>query len=200
MWARNLANGDVAVLILNRGGNTTHTRLDFSSFLSGAEGRASYRVRDLQTRKDLGIGCKHMSFVLAAHETAFVRLAKINDTCTAPPLPPCDPPTGPTPAPPRPTPPPTPPTPAPSRICPNSTGVKWKQVTPAGYWKNHGVNHAESAASMELCASKCIATPNCVAFEAFEVGTAGAGCYTFIGTLEQPFTPYEGCSTCVRIN
>jgi hypothetical protein len=132
-----------------------------------------------------------MGFVLAAHETAFVRLTKINETCTAPPLPPCDPPP----------PTPTPPTPAPSRICPNSTSVKWKQLTPGGYWKNSGVNHHESAQSMEQCAAKCVATPNCVAFEAFDVGTAvDPGCYTFIGTLEQPFTTNEGCSTCVRIN
>jgi hypothetical protein len=52
---------------------------------------------------------------------------------------------------------------------------------------------------MELCAAKCIASPKCAAFEVFDVGQKGAGCYTFEGTLEQPFTANEHCSSCVRV-
>jgi hypothetical protein len=75
--------------------------------------------------------------------------------------------------------------------------VTWVQH-PAGYWKNLGTDDKASGASMELCAARCIATPKCVGFEVFEVGQKNAGCYTFVGTLEQPFTTNEDCSTCVR--
>ena len=37
-WARQLANGDLAVLILNRDADTMATRLDFADLPGGAEG------------------------------------------------------------------------------------------------------------------------------------------------------------------
>jgi hypothetical protein len=83
-------------------------------------------------------------------------------------------------------------------------GVKWESVKweqhPGGYWKNLGTDDKASGASMKLCAAKCIATPNCAGFEVYDVGQKDAGCYTFVGMLEQPFTPNDACSTCIRVN
>lgn len=90
-WARHLANGDIAALILNREDNATQrATLKFADFLPGVLGGA-YHVRDLQARKDLGVKCQSVSFELGPHATAFVRLTPINDTCTlpAPPPPQC---------------------------------------------------------------------------------------------------------------
>ena len=90
-WARHLANGDVAALLLNRAESAVATRLDFSSFLNGSTAGV-YAVRDLQARRDLGPQCKYVSVTLAPHQTAFLRLVKLNDSCTAPLPPPCTPP------------------------------------------------------------------------------------------------------------
>ena len=83
-WARHLANGDIAALILNRDNATQHATLKFADFLPGVAGGA-YHVRDLQARKDLGVKCQSVSFVLPPHETTFVnlwrQLTNINDTC-----------------------------------------------------------------------------------------------------------------------
>ena len=46
-WARHLANGDIAALILNRDNATQHAALKFADFLPGVAGGA-YHVRDLQ--------------------------------------------------------------------------------------------------------------------------------------------------------
>ena len=56
-WARHLANGDIAALILNRDNATQHAALKFADFLPGVAGGA-YHVRDLQARKDLGVKCQ----------------------------------------------------------------------------------------------------------------------------------------------
>ena len=82
-WARHLANGDIAALILNRDNATQHAALKFADFLPGVAGGA-YHVRDLQARKELGVKCQSVSFVLPPHGTAFVRLTRINDTCALP--------------------------------------------------------------------------------------------------------------------
>lgn len=83
-WARHLANGDVAALVLNRDDATTKTiPLVFADFLPGTAGGA-YRVRDLQAQRDLGVACHNAQFTLAPHETAFVRLTQVNTSCAAP--------------------------------------------------------------------------------------------------------------------
>mmetsp|Transcript_135734 Transcript_135734/g.220877 ORF Transcript_135734/g.220877 Transcript_135734/m.220877 type:complete len:164 (+) Transcript_135734:2-493(+) len=83
-WARHLANGDIAALTLNRNDNATqNATLVFGDFLPGLAGGA-YRVRDLQAKQDLGLACQRISFTLKPHETAFLRLTKINNTCTTP--------------------------------------------------------------------------------------------------------------------
>ena len=100
-WARHLANGDIAALVLNRnsknGDPATHTRLDFAD-VAPSGSAMSYLVRDMQANKDLGVACSSVSFVLQPHETAFVRLTPAGP-CKAPVHPP--PCTAPRPPPPR---------------------------------------------------------------------------------------------------
>lgn len=80
-WARHLANGDIAALLLNRDDNQIQqTTLHFADFLDGVPG-GSYRVRDIQNRRDLGVACAKISFSLIPHQTAFVRLSLVNKTC-----------------------------------------------------------------------------------------------------------------------
>lgn len=101
-WARRLANGDLAALILNRDNTSVRTRLDFSELSNATAPGGSYQVRDVQNNKDLGVACAHVGFELEAHQTAFVRLTKVADTCTPAPPPQCTAPRppGPPPAPP----------------------------------------------------------------------------------------------------
>lgn len=85
-WARNLGNGDIAVLVLNRDDSKTQPfELHFADFLDGMPG-GKYRVRDLQKRKDIGEHCENISSKLAPHETAFLRLTLVEAEC-APSLP-----------------------------------------------------------------------------------------------------------------
>ena len=55
-WGRQLADGDIAALVLNRnsknGDPPTHTRLDFAD-VAPAGSTTSYRVRDIQARPAL---------------------------------------------------------------------------------------------------------------------------------------------------
>lgn len=96
-WARNLSNGDIAVLILNRADNTTtQTRLDFAALLPGDTSTAAqYAVRDVQTNADLGVACGHIDFTLTPHKTAFVRLTRMPGSCTPSPPAQCTPPSTP---------------------------------------------------------------------------------------------------------
>ena len=93
-WARNLSNGDIAVLTLNRADNkTTQTRLDFAALLPGDTSTvAQYAVRDVQANADLGVACGHIDFTLAPHQTAFVRLTRMPGSCTPSPPAQCTPP------------------------------------------------------------------------------------------------------------
>lgn len=231
MWARHLANSDVAVLILNRGSATTHTRLDFSDFLkkersggvsvsistSTSISSGSYHVRDMQNQKDIGVFCEHVGFTLEAHQTAFVRLHKIADTCTPTPLPACSPP------------PPAPPTPPPTHAggCPNGPcksclnshipcpGVPPLPPCPAGYtshisgyWANPDQTPGSNAGvSVVGCGAQCDKKKGCVGFEVYDPAQVtepssrgGSSCFTFTSKLKMPFTDDERglIRTCVK--
>jgi hypothetical protein len=176
VYGRKLVDGSSAVMVLNRGDTASSTSVHMEDI--GDSMHLHYAVRDLWNRTDLPPAANNMAVEVPARGVRFFRMTPIK---------------------PPPTPPPTPP--PPPKPCPgNSTAAKWKQRTPGGYWKNTGPDDKASGASMELCAAKCIATPNCSAFEVFDVGQKGAGCYTFVGTLEQPFTANEASSTCIRAN
>jgi hypothetical protein len=59
------------------------TRIDFASLLNGSQAGAkgAYKVRDIQNKRDLGVACQRIGIALAPHQTAFLRLTKISDTC-----------------------------------------------------------------------------------------------------------------------
>lgn len=86
-WARRLANGDVAVLVLNRDDSKTQkATVHFGDFLDGMPG-GKYRVRDLQARRDLGEHCENIGISLAPHQTAFLRLSLVDAECAPAPSP-----------------------------------------------------------------------------------------------------------------
>ena len=82
-WARPLANGDLAVLVLNRQDVPTRTGIDWSSLpgMSGDKG-VQFRVRDLQRRSEQTV-CDSAELSLEPHQTAFVRLTKLG-ACSTP--------------------------------------------------------------------------------------------------------------------
>jgi hypothetical protein len=187
-WGRHLANGDIAALVLNRLNTTATATLKFADFLPGVSGGA-YHVRDVQNKKDLGAKCKSVQFALEPHGTAFVRLTKINDTCTPPAPPPAPAPhcahwngpcrgcsdgskACPFPVPPLP--------PCPSGYTNHSSGY-WSnpvQPTPGLVGK-----------TVAQCAAAC--GPGCKGFEVYDpegVTVPQSGCYTYETQLKLPFT------------
>jgi len=70
-WKRRLANGDDAVLALNRNDNET-----VATTFNLADG-CSFNGRDLQAKEDVGLICHNTSFDLRPHETVFIRLTNI---------------------------------------------------------------------------------------------------------------------------
>ena len=74
-WKRRLANGDDAVLALNRNDDEA-----VATTLNLADG-LSFIGRDLQAKQDIGLICHNTSFDLRPHETLFIRLtyAKSNN-------------------------------------------------------------------------------------------------------------------------
>eukprot|EP01048_Picozoa_sp_COSAG05_P019807 COSAG05_NODE_3205_length_2245_cov_1.539609_1_plen_140_part_10 len=80
-WWRPLANGDTAVLVLNRQGVEMRTGFDWSNLpgvSSGSEVGVRFRVRDLQ-RRSAQIVCDSVDLRLQPHQTAFLRLTKIGE-------------------------------------------------------------------------------------------------------------------------
>mgnify|MGYP006151229405 FL=1 len=161
-WARKLANGDTAALILNRDDTTTaETRLSFVSLQPTSGGTSNYAVRDVQGNVHLGMHCGFIDFTLAPHQTAFVRLTKLPGTCVpTPPKKPCSP-IGPPPAP---------------------SGCKTPSAVPAGFKVHAGntgplpngyygnaatMRHIAGTISIPACAKACDADATCVAFHVF---------------------------------
>ena len=98
--------------------------------------------------------------------------------------------------PPLPPAPPQPP-PSPGASCP-ATG--WKPHAPNGYWSNAFPTnpHADKAnATVALCAKKCAALANCLAFEVYT--GYGRACYIFLDELTAPFSPLPKAITCVKV-
>ena len=81
-WARRLANGDVAVLVLNRDDKKTQdVTLYFADFLDGQPG-GKYAVRDIQARKSYGQVCEKLGpFPVEPHQTMFARLTPVDSPC-----------------------------------------------------------------------------------------------------------------------
>ena len=166
-WMRPLANGDIAVLVLNRnnGPESVYTRLDFAALVGGNSDTGSradaatsqYTVRDVQEEADLGVACGHVDLTLAPHQSAFLRLTRQPGSCKpAPPAHSCTPPTSPTP----------PPTPAP---CPTPSVVPagFAVHTPHGYYSNP-VGDNKGTLSITACAALCAsAGSGCAAFHVF---------------------------------
>ena len=88
------------------------------------------------------------------------------------------------------------PPPLPRQPCP---AKGWKPHA-SGYWKNsdpHGTEGDTENATVPLCAKKCAALQNCLAFEVFD--GPGAACYIFLDVLTGPFTVQPACITCVKV-
>ena len=176
-WARNLSNGDTAVLVLNRADHgTLHTRVDLAGAVRGTPGVfRKYSVRDVQANTDLGAVCGYLALSLAPHQTAFVRLAPVpgSEGCEPTPPPACSP----SPPPPAPTPPHKPLPPCPAGYTQHASGF-WSDPD-----QKASTGHGKSVPD---CGALCTATPSCLAFEVYDpyhttepVSQGGSACYTF---------------------
>jgi hypothetical protein len=96
---------------------------------------------------------------------------------------------------PAPAPPPPPLQPCPAGFDSHFPGV-WSNAWPCGYPAVPPACPTEDRANntAPLCAKKCNGTASCVGFEVFE----STSCWLFVGALKPPFTPTQGCQTCVR--
>ena len=194
-WARHLADGDIAALVLNRnsknGDPATQTRLDFADVAPSGSG-LSYHVRDIQANKDLGVACSSVSFALQPHETAFVRLTPAGP-CKAPAHPPpCDAPR-PQPPGPAPAPAPGPPMPpGPPQVPPKCFNGKCRGCADAaklcpfplpplppcpagytphasGYWADADQKKPRGHSwTVAQCAAYCTTLKHCMAFEVYD--------------------------------
>ena len=214
MWARHLANGDIAVLILNRGNSTIKSRIDWNIITNTSSRGVSFKVRDIQERTDLPVACGHAILEIASHATAFVRLTKQPSGCT--PTPPaecsapapyctmhCCPSQGkycpcgdinkpcPFPVPPLP--------PCPAGFVNHSSGY-WSepdQKAPGGHSK-----------SVDACGAYCASKVGCTAFEVYDPeqvtepsSKGGSACYTFSNGLKNFVSDSRGLiRTCVKKN
>jgi hypothetical protein len=214
MWARHLANGDIAVLILNRGNSTIKSRIDWNIITNTSSRGVSFKVRDIQERTDLPVACGHASLEIALHATAFVRLTKQPSACTPTPPAECS---------------------APAPYCTMHCCPSQGQYCPcgnidkpctfpvpplppcptgftnhsSGYWadpdQKTAAGHSKSVAE---CGSYCAAKPGCTAFEVYDPGQVtepsskgGSACYTFSNGLKNFLPDSRGLiRTCVKKN
>ena len=186
-WVRPLANGDTAVLVLNRAAAPVRTRVDFGALLlpppaadtaagsaaaaaAAAAAAVQYAVRDVQAKADLGVACGHIDLHLASHQTAFLRLTPVPGSCT-PPAPPA-PCTGP-----APTPAPTPPPPCPT---PSAVPAGFAVHATRGYYDHPVGTNKGTGLSIDACAALC----------ASDAAADGGGCSAF----HVFFTPAVSCA------
>jgi hypothetical protein len=175
-YARPLADGSSAVMVLNRAATVQHVTVALEDV--GDPFVTHYAIRDLWARANLSsvpvvapMGYQTFNLVntmqldVPAHGVRLLRMW---------PLPPV----------PVPAPSPPPPTPAP-RACPSD----FVAVTPAGFWHNTDPcpgnvfsNCTEDSANgtAALCAAKCRKTDGCLAFE---MPATPPACYIFLGEL-----------------
>ena len=98
----------------------------------------------------------------------------------------------------QPPPPPAPPAPPAPPIGTSCPAKGWKRHTP-GDWSNPFPtnDHADKVnATVPLCAKKCAAMANCLAFEVYT--GFGRACYVFLDKLAAPFSPNPLMITCVK--
>eukprot|EP00035_Acanthoeca_spectabilis_P026249 m.461917 g.461917 ORF g.461917 m.461917 type:complete len:545 (-) comp22452_c0_seq1:114-1748(-) len=177
MWAngeqiaKRLSNGDVAVLIFNRLTSPVDIVLDFEDV--GNTSLRCWHVRDIWAVEDLGI--HNGSFTATAvpsHGCRFLRLS-MGQICENP---------EPTPA------------PCPAGYVNHASGY-WQNTDPC----NGSFVHCkeESPSSVALCAAKCNATTDCVAFNFYEVA-GNTACYIYHDHTQSPFVPNANCMTCTK--
>eukprot|EP00039_Didymoeca_costata_P002889 m.63538 g.63538 ORF g.63538 m.63538 type:complete len:571 (-) comp11584_c0_seq1:18-1730(-) len=200
-WIRDLANGDKAILILNRLPTSIRTRLDIGLLVDEIYQNKSVNVRNLQTRAS-DTACGHLSNVLESHSTWFVRLSFSSTPCTPLPPQPCD----------APQPSPSPPSPScpggPCKSCPDSQKPCPFPVPPlpscpagyvnhsSGYWADPDQKQSEGhSMTVEQCGDLCNSKQGCLAFEVYDPSQVtepqsrgGSACYTFSSGLKPPFT------------
>lgn len=75
LYFKDLANGDVAVAVLNMGDKTQEYIIDFSR-IDALDADIPYKVRDLQARTDAGVHEGIMNVDVASHETKVYRLSR----------------------------------------------------------------------------------------------------------------------------
>ena len=75
LYFKDLANGDVAVAVLNMGDKTQEYIIDFSR-IDALDADIPYKVRDLQARTDAGVHEGIMYVDVASHETKVYRLSR----------------------------------------------------------------------------------------------------------------------------
>ena len=78
VWSRPLANGDVAVALMNRGDEVRDIELSFQMIGSAKE----YSIRDLYLHEELGVfEGKFVGKKIPAHGTMMLRLSAMNYRC-----------------------------------------------------------------------------------------------------------------------
>jgi alpha-galactosidase len=82
VWAGPLANGDIGVILLNRGDASASVTVDFTKDL-GLQSGTSVTLRDLVTHKDLGSFTNTYSVTLNSHASQTLRLAVAKRTSIA---------------------------------------------------------------------------------------------------------------------
>jgi alpha-galactosidase len=73
VWARQLQNGDIGVLLWNRFSGTDTLSVQWEDIWLSSNQKVS--VRDLYAHKDLGQHTQNMSFPVASHDCVALRLS-----------------------------------------------------------------------------------------------------------------------------
>ena len=75
VWMRHLANGDIAVVLWNRGHCGTHLQLTATWKMLGLDSGKKYKVRDLFAKKDLGTFNKEYTAFVDIDGVVMVKLS-----------------------------------------------------------------------------------------------------------------------------
>ena len=73
VWARELADGGIAVALLNRGTNTTRISVSWHQ-LGITNGSTTCSVRDLWAQHEMGLFQSSVGMAVASHDTAVVKI------------------------------------------------------------------------------------------------------------------------------
>ena len=200
-WARYMANGDIAVLILNRGSESIRSTVELS-LVAPHMSSTLFSVRDIQERMNLTDVCERIGFDIQPHGTIFIRFTpRHNKTCTPEPTAPCTTPAPPTPGgggcpngPCR-------PYPNPAKACPFPVPPlppcpPGFVLHDSGYWSNPDQRTSRGhSLNITACAANCTELYRCTAFEVYDpfqvtepISLGGSACYTFSNGTQKPFT------------